>query len=490
MTHPPKPRRRLAAGLATALAAALAVTQLAGCSDLPTAGAVRQGIAATPTDVGYPQFVPQDPDVGAGPQAIVQGFLLATQAGPSEGFAAARRYLTPAAALAWEPLAQVNLYSDSRPPEPVAPLEADSQASIIDSVEVQVPFDMVGTVDDQGRYAPSPPTASSQSFTVTKDSEGMWRISVAPSGLLLSLGEFVTQFRASPVYYVDSAGQALIPDVRWFARADAASHLVDAFLAGPPAWLSPVAANPVPIGITADVVQHAATAGGADVLSVELSATAVVTPPRDRGRIVAALTASLGDLPGVGTVEVRCRDERWDSPAGPSLVRRPNDLSVYTVETDAVVRRGPGDVTEPVAGFDPPAVEALTTLTVAVDAAALAGLDTEGRVLLLRPDDAAAHVVTGDSGGVAPAFDASGRLWIGLGSGSAGAIASVSIDGSAATVAADWLADEALLALAPAPDTRRLLVISQDDTSAVRVRLAAIGRDPWGVPVELGEPTL
>ncbi|MDR1293542.1 MAG: hypothetical protein LBK59_01075, partial [Bifidobacteriaceae bacterium] len=266
MTFPPHPDgpARARAGRLAVIAVVVAVVA-AGCSALPTTGAVRQGITATPTDVGYPQFVPQDPAVGADPLAIVQGFLLATQAGTSEGFAAARRYLTAAAAVAWEPLGTVNIYSDARPPDPVAPLEGESGG---DAVQVHVPFDQVGAVDRAGRYAPSPATATSQSFTVTKDAEGMWRISVAPTGILLSLGEFVTQFRATAVYFVDTAGHTLLPDVRWFARTSAAEDTVAAFIAGPPAWMDRIARHLVPAGVTAEVTPGTPGTSSAEVMGV------------------------------------------------------------------------------------------------------------------------------------------------------------------------------------------------------------------------------
>jgi hypothetical protein len=493
------------------LVVAVTAVGVGGCAGLPTTGAVRQGITATPTDVGYPQFVPQGPAVGADPLAIVQGFLLATQAGTSEGFAAARRYLTAAAAVAWEPLRVVNLYSDARPPDPVAPLESETDG---DAVEDHVPFDLVGAVDRAGRYAPSPATATSQSFMVTKDAEGMWRISVAPIGILLSLGEFVTQFRATTVYFVDTAGRTLLPDVRWFSRASAADDMVAAFLAGPPSWMGSIARNPVPAGITAQVTSAMAGTASTEVMAVTLSGDAAGVQPIDKVRVAAALAASLTDLPGVGGVEVRCHGETWSVPpmSGPSVVERDDASTAYAIErTEAEGDRlvtSDGTRTEPAEGFDEATIDLLETLTVAGDGEALAGLDAERRVVLVHRDKEPGTVVTDDSGGVAPVFDATGRLWFGTGTeggagtsadgagqegvtgaGAAG-IASLSRRGAVTAVTVEWLAGEGLLALAPAPDAVRLLVISEEDTGAVRVRLAAVERDPWGEPVALGRPVL
>jgi hypothetical protein len=154
-----------------------------------------------------------------------------------------------------------------------------------------------------------------------------------------------------------------------------------------------------------------------------------------------------------------------------------------------------GARTEMVTGFDSASVGALQTLTVAGDGEVLAGLDADRRVVVVRRDEEPGTVAADDSGGVAPAFDTTGRLWFAVGApdggeGAGDTIASASGVGAVASVEAPWLADEDLLAVAPAPDAVRMLVISQEDTGVVRARLAAVERDPWGVPVALGAPIL
>jgi hypothetical protein len=465
-----------------------------GCADLPTSGDVRQGITETPTDIGYPQFVPQDPAAGADPAAIVQGFLLATQAGPAEDFAAAGRFLTPAAAAAWEPLGEVNLYSDARPPEPVAPLEADPAA---ETVEVRVPFDLVGTMNGDGRYAPTPAAANSQSFTVARDDEGKWRISVAPAGILLSLGEFVTQFRAATAYFIDTSGRTLVPDVRWFTRAGAAAGIVEAFLAGPPEWLAATTRNPVPSGVSAGVSFGDGEAAPTDTAVVTLSNNAVGVKRSERERIVAALTAALLELPGVTRVEVVCRGERWMPPPSndPSTVTRNRDGEAYLVEREEDGRDRlvgtDGEGLEPIEGFDLGALDSLASLTVSADGGAIAGLDGRGHVIRVHRDEGATQQVVADAGGVAPMYDSNGRLWTGMPSYKASGVASYPRLGAGTEIEVPWLEGQTLLSLAPAPDALRLALISREDTGlVVRVHLAAIERDARGVPVALGPPTL
>jgi hypothetical protein len=464
---------------------------LGSCAALPTAGDVRVGITATPTDVGYPQFVPQDPEAGADPEAIVQGFLLAAQAGTSEDFVAARRYLTNRAAGAWVPLAAINLYSDSRPPYPIAPLEETADAT---AVEVRVPFDLVGTVDAEGRYVGAPPAATSQSFTVTREPEGMWRIAEAPAGILLSLGEFSNQFRAVTVYYVDAQGRTLVPDVRWYPRADTARNVVEAFVAGPPGWLAGVARDLVPPGTTATVDLGESEHGVPGTMIVTLSSPAETVAEPDRGRIVAALTASLTALAGITEVEVWCGGSQWRAPASddPGVVQRTGVVRPYLVEAiedqpDRLAELDGEDI-EGVEGFEQGAFDSLTSLTVAADASAVAGLNERGHLLRVLRGEGATQQIAVDVGGVPPAFDANGRLWTGGRSTGPPGVASYPRLGAGTTIEVPWLAGETVLSVAPAPDAIRLLVGSRDDAGAVQLRLAAIERDSRGVPVALGRP--
>jgi hypothetical protein len=290
--------------------------------------------------------------------------------------------------------------------------------------------------------------------------------------------------------------------VRWFARGDAAAEVVDAFLAGPPEWLAGTTRNPLPAGTTATVAALESAAG--ESLRVTLSRAAASTPAQDRSRVAAALAAALADLPGAARVEVWCGGARWTVPpsGAPQVAAGDDSARPYLVSArdgeDAGLGYLDGAELVPVEGFDPAGVGALTALAVADDGATLAGLDGEGRVVRLRQGEGPAQVVAPEAAGVAPVFDSWGRLWVaqaggGSGSGSgagagSGQVASFPPSGAGKQVEAPWLVDEEVLALAPAPDAIRLLVVSREDTGAVRVRLAAIQRDPWGVPVALGDP--
>jgi hypothetical protein len=141
---------------------------------------------------------------------------------------------------------------------------------------------------------------------------------------------------------------------------------------------------------------------------------------------------------------------------------------------------------EPADGFSTEAIDSLTSLTIAPDGAAVAGLDGQGGVLRVLRGGGTTRQVVADAGGVPPVFDARGRLWTGV-TGPAGVgVASLSRYGANTPVTVPWLEGETLLSLAPAPDAIRLLVVSRDDTGAVRLRLAAIERNGLGVPTALG----
>ncbi|MCL2787179.1 MAG: GerMN domain-containing protein, partial [Micrococcales bacterium] len=298
--------------------AAVVLGMLAGgCAKLPMTGPVVQGGEVSVRDGNLPAFLPREPAPDATPEAIVQGFLQAVQAGPGEGFRAARRFLSDGASRVWDPLANVRLYAQARPP--LAPIGPTGDLSLLETAEVEVPFEQVASVDETGHYAVIGPETTSLRFAVTRDARGRWRISTAPEAIVLSDAEFALQFRQASVYFPDLAGRVLVPDVRYFPRAEAARGIVRAFAAGPPAWLADAVLRPLPAGSGEDL--DPVSIDGS-LVEVRLGGQAFLTAQAERDMVVACLTESLKTLPDVATVEVVVQGVQWNaSGRGPQAVQ-------------------------------------------------------------------------------------------------------------------------------------------------------------------------
>jgi len=532
--------RGTVAGLA---AIALALT---GCARLPDSGGVHAGISPVAVDPDDLVVIVEGPAPNAAPESIVQGFLQAVQAGASEDFAVARQYLTEAAASDWKPLSAVWIYGAARPPDPVA-LGDGGQAS--SEVQVEVTFDLVGAVDATGRYTSVPSTPPGSTFLVSRDGEDRWRISELPPGILLSDAEFAAQFRAGTVYFPDAKGEFLVPDLRWFPRADAATQLVKAFVDGPPSWLGATVSNPVRDGTSADLE---ATVVEGDVAEVTLGGTAAWATPAERDVIIACLTASLTDQPGIRSVHVQASGLAWKSTGEvelPTRGPRPEGaMRFISVSPDVDGPKDPGEPAEPdqsgdpdrlaaasspkplgqkvpkdegeaggeptaspaaalatygqrlmeynsgqaaeVPGFEALAQAQLDSLTIAPGGRAIAGLGEVGQVLRIVQNAEAPEVLAEDSGRVAPAYDHSGWLWSGTAGTEAPGLVAFGAAGDPVTLAAKWLTDRQVLAVAPDWSGVRLAVVTRDGAGAVTLEVAAVVREDGGRPVALTDPML
>jgi hypothetical protein len=473
-------------------------------------------------------MVPPQPAADAGPEAIVQGFLQAMQAGSAEEFASARQYLTTRAAQAWKPSAAVQVYAASTPPvpefpdpdqaaaeegtEPAAPgqdqagapegelPEGAAPGQSETRVQVEVAFDQVGAVDEVGRHIAIQPTPTVMPFTVETDTQGRWRISEPPQGVLLSDEEFGLQYRMSTLYFPDQAGEYMVPDVRWFPREAAARNTVEAFIAGPPEWLAGAVANPVPEGTVADVD---AVAVHGQTVTVSLTGAAVNATPDQRELILACLTASLTRLPDLREVEVNASTLRWTAGGhGDRLIRDPPAegnlnyldagpewLPEDQAPTPARLMEFADGAGLSVAGYAALANTTLTSLAVLGADRQVAGIDGHGRIVRLAANTEP-EVLAERAWGVAPAFDRHGFLWAAASPDSETPGLTVYPENAATplAVAADWLRGREVLAVAPSREGARLAVVSRDQAGGVNLEVAAVARGEGRVPTALGEP--
>lgn len=247
-----------------------AVLALAACTGLPTNGDVKQGLAlgAAPEEVDILP-VASGPMAGAGPAEIVDGFLEAAIT-PTDNWETAQKFLTSEFAAEWRPTAGVSidessatrtfavanggveaggLDSDAADEE-----SADSSAVAEDvadgsSTEIDVKIELVATIDATGAYSEETGTTT-LAFTVLK-TDGQWRISQAPDGVVIDENRFPRVYDDYPLQYFDSTWTRLVPDVRWFPRrATIATTITQSLIGGAPSpWLEPAVQSAFPADV-------------------------------------------------------------------------------------------------------------------------------------------------------------------------------------------------------------------------------------------------
>jgi len=238
------PRRSLAA-----LALAGAMLALSACTGLPTTGDVQPGLAlgASPED---PDFLPlaSGPVDGAGPAEIVEGFVEAAIT-PADNWDTARRFMTPEMAAQWRPTTGVSIDVSAASRSFASTVEDDAEVDDGDTADVRVTFDQLASVDGTGAYSEAF-GASTSSFVVVR-TDGQWRISEAPDGVVLDESRFSRVYDDYALQFYDQTWERLVPDVRWFPRrATIATTIAQALIGGAPSpWLDPAVQNAFPAGV-------------------------------------------------------------------------------------------------------------------------------------------------------------------------------------------------------------------------------------------------
>ncbi|MFD5868044.1 LpqB family beta-propeller domain-containing protein [Corynebacterium sp. NPDC060344] len=225
-------RRTARAVVAAASAAALA---LGGCTTMPgdtTPQAIRT-FEAPAHDIEIPE-----PRADAAPDLVLRDFYAAS-AHPTDGYAAAKAFLTPEARETWNPddgtwiVDGINVIGDGG---------ADGDARSFGTRAA-----IVGSLTGSGAYE----TQSSlyeDNVELRMNSEGQWRIAELPDGVLLERQAFLDSHAPRNVYFVDPTGNQLVPDRRWIYRGveDAAMELLGTMRGGPRPRLLPGVTTAMP----------------------------------------------------------------------------------------------------------------------------------------------------------------------------------------------------------------------------------------------------
>ncbi|MDH2442950.1 LpqB family beta-propeller domain-containing protein [Amnibacterium sp. CER49] len=273
------------AGVAAALV--VATVLLAGCATIPTSGDVQAGPTQA-ADAPEVVLVPAAPARGETQLQIVQGFIAAA-AGQQNGYAIARKFLTPAFAKTWKPRARVLVHEDSLTYRQGAPT----------AVTASVPA--TAQVDASGAFAMLPaPQPTALRFTLARIA-GEWRIDHAPDGVVLGQDYFGHVFQTRAVQYFTPDYEREVPDLRWFPVGRLSpTDVVKALLAGPAAPIRPP--------VVATAFPHGTRTAGVDVTNgvatVALRTGAAVPSKQVLQRMKTQLVDTLTGLDGIAQVQL------------------------------------------------------------------------------------------------------------------------------------------------------------------------------------------
>lgn len=455
-----------------ALAAAVLLLVLTACSGMPTSGQVYPGNEplGVEEEPGV-AFAPDGPQAGASPQQIVDGFLRAGS-GPQESWATAREFLTPDLANSWRPRDSVTI-------DRLADRSTAVTAETDDVAAVSASVSSTGVLDATGVYTPQ--SGSSELPYELERVDGEWRISAAPDGIVLFEEVFRTVFEPASLYYFDLEWEHLVPDVRWYPTAYAATWAVTALVGElPSAWLVGAVQSAFPEGI--GPVGGVGPSGG--LAEVELEEEALTLDSQTLGRMQAQLDATIRSVDRVGA---RMTVDGSPLQAVPAAVR------ATRVDTRSLVQTDDGrfgfldeDEVEPLGELSA-AIEALGLVT-AVETSAgqdFAAVRSAAGSVLRAADDGTSVLLDSRPGLVAPSIDTFGAVWS-VPESSPQAVRVFELDGTSADVSGAWPDAADITAMQVSRDGARVAaLVSTGGRSEVWV--AGIRR-PDGQAPELGVP--
>lgn len=455
----------------------VAVLMSAGCVGIPTSGPIQDGKTVV-EEPGLGVALANDPEVGAGPQQILTGFLSAGAGGLADEFVVARKFLTPAASAGWNPRAEVIVYPSGGPQ-----FTEREDGSFLVTVPVSA------TVDSAGRFTEAVPGSRPRElvFELVRDVNDQWRISSLDDGVLMSAANFEFLYRPVAVYFASQDATHLVPDLRWFPTAKAPTTAANALLEGPSSWLRDAVRTGVPDGAR---LRPGAVTISSGVATLDLSPEASLAGEADRRLLATQLSATLERLPGVTDVGVTVVGVPWERATDLPLVRDPAPLSgPYVLQEDRLAVIDGQDVV-PLDDAAPLSGLAANSPAISPDGSVRVVLSGTGRLVLLPPDAAAPVTLWTGTRLIGPSIDRLGWVWTGERA-STGTLTVVDGAGQTRTVAAAWLDGRTVRSLRVSRDGARVVVVSVGSSPTdVDVDVAGIVRDEDGRPQSVSEEPL
>jgi hypothetical protein len=456
---------------AAAIVASLGV--LAGCAQLPHTGVIKEGpILQSGLNSDYLYYSPSGPVVGQTQREVVSGFITAAT-GPQNDYAIARQYLSTSLRSKWSPNDEVLIQ------------QGDLKITLGENNTAIIDVGVQASIDAEGLYQAKPP-GTRRSFTIgLVKTGGQWRIASAPNLTVVIRPVFDVIFRSYPLYFFDHTFTKLVPDVRWFpARASTATRLVTSLLKGPNDWMADAVESPMPKGTKLAIDAVTVEAG---VAQVNLNPRALEATPNARQYFKAQLTATLGKLPGVNSVQVLIDRSPQDIPDYAESALAPSSTNPVAIADGRLVTVG-ATTFEPIAGTR----NYLTTLgandfALSADKRSLALKSKSGTYLMLLGQVAQQPtLVDSRPKQLSPRYDHRGWLWTATATGS-DAFRATGYLGDSAEVLAPWIGNFQIHQFSISPEGSRIAYIASIDGTR-RTYLAGIVRNRQGQPIALTKP--
>ncbi|MBV7364104.1 GerMN domain-containing protein [Actinomycetaceae bacterium TAE3-ERU4] len=296
---------------------------LSACGALPVSGPVEATNVDLPEDSRSIQNAPL-PAKDSSPESLLRDFLAACRAGAfSANYDGARQYLLPGIASSWKPEEEIHLYPGDVYPK----FEVAGEDRII----LRVPSK--GALSVSGVYSlPAVGENLAATFSFARNSEGQWRISSLPDGLILAQSAFQSAYSKQSLFFLTPDASRLVPDVRWVPTVKAASYLTELLLAGPSDELKNVVTTALPQG--ASLVSHTVSIVGGQA-QVKISSPENVRSPAEQGMLQWQLEKTLTQLSSVLSVSVSINDSliSANSPETPKTVTEAAYIKGKTIVT-------------------------------------------------------------------------------------------------------------------------------------------------------------
>jgi len=459
-------RRRLAAA-----SVALVALLLAGCASIPSSGPVQAGdpqLADTADDVDI--LVPGPAD-GAGQTEILQGFITAALS-PRNNYQRAREFLTPDFADEWQAGAGATI-----------DVLGDRELVPVDETTMRVDATPAAALLENGQYE-EPDTQTPIPLLYTFEQvEGEWRISSAPTGILIDQVGFTQVFREYPIYFLDPTFTYFVPDVRWFSGPESAqTSIVQAILAGPAEWLAPGVVSAFPEGVELDPAAVPVSSGVASVSLVGAAFEDLRTVQRMQAQLDASL---VGSVRNIESVSLTLNGVDPDAPPlSPEPVRNPRvdpRSVVFDGETFGSLASS-GEGVDPIAGLSDQVVSLTPTgASLGDDAEAAAVRNAQG-VWVVRSGEEPV-LLDPRNGLVVPAIDGQGVVWS-VPASAPDELVWFAPDGTSEQVPVPW-SGSTIAAIEVSRDSTRIAALLSDGGRTSFV-VASIERDGDGRPRGLG----
>lgn len=462
MRRPSKLRRALAG-------AVLALVALTGCQAVPDSGPVQPGLDNLSQGDRQVRFNPNGPAPGADPQEIVRGFVNAASSNVDD-YAVAREFLASGYAEQWDPYAGVLIDEGTRPYR-----EPEDGVSVLS-------LSAVASVDEHGVMSAAAPGPTTDVRFELVEQDGEWRISSAPTGVILERTTFEEAWTAQPLYFLNQRG-ALVPDFRWFLNQPTlASELIEELIEGPSEEYADTLHTAFPGGMNLTNGSVPVIEGTAEI---DLSPGLAEASGSTLEEVSSQLTATLASVPGVNDYDLSAGDVSIESREvdGTEVASAPQVIAVKREEQFGTLKSGEFEPLDALSDSIIPLSPDAVTLSPDLDSAAVRNGQGVSWV-----DETGVALIDARSGQVEPSIDAYGYVWTYAPRDDDGLVVrqpgeeGVGLD-------APWDGGRAPVAIGLSPSGARVAALVQDEENS-QLLVAPVIRDDSGRPTGLGEVAL